>query len=62
MLIVHRPAEGRFVFTSRDYDVDRPMQYNRVRCFDPSVGRWLSAEPLACGSEESNLFPYPPSR
>jgi RHS repeat-associated protein len=62
LLIVHRPAEDSFVFTSRDHDVDRAMQYNRARCFDPSPGRWLSAEPLACGSEDSDLFPYPPSR
>jgi hypothetical protein len=64
LLIVQKPAEhhARFAWARRHHEVDRPMQYNRARCFDASVGRWLSAEPLAWGSEDSDLFPYPPSR
>jgi RHS repeat-associated protein len=36
-----RPA---FAWTGRELDAETGLQYNRVRCFDPFVGRWISDE------------------
>ncbi len=38
--------EGRYLFNGLDIEVDDALQYNRVRCFDPTIGRWLNQEPL----------------
>ena len=37
----------RYHWTAREYDCETALQYNRVRCFDPRIGRWLDAI-LAC--------------
>ena len=36
------------------------LHYDRARSFDPSIGRWISDDPLGYESAESNMFSYPP--
>lgn len=33
------------------------LQYNRARCFDPSIGRWISDSPLGYEVPSDNLYP-----
>jgi RHS repeat-associated protein len=39
----------RYSFTARELDSVTALQYNRVRCFDPTPGRWLTEEPAGFG-------------
>jgi RHS repeat-associated protein len=38
--------ENLFRYNGRDYDVETGLYYNRSRYFDPSVGRFLSEDPI----------------
>lgn len=35
-----------FKFTSREYDPDVQLQYNRARYYAPDLGRWITPDPL----------------
>jgi RHS repeat-associated protein len=48
----------RYEWTEHTLDVDEDMQYQRARCFDPSVGRWLSGDPLGYDAGEEHLYRY----
>jgi RHS repeat-associated protein len=52
------PAD-RYHYTGRELLAEEGLQYNRARCFDPSVGRWMSEDPLGYDNSEGELFPYP---
>jgi RHS repeat-associated protein len=43
----------------RELLTEEALQYNRARCFDPSVGRWMSEDPLGYDNSEGSLFCYP---
>jgi RHS repeat-associated protein len=45
-------------FTSREWDPDTGLQYNRARYFSPSRGSWTSQDPLRFAAEDSNLYRY----
>ncbi|MCG2724843.1 MAG: hypothetical protein L6420_01080 [Elusimicrobia bacterium] len=34
-------------YTSREYDPDSKLQYNRARYYDPALGRFITKDPLA---------------
>jgi RHS repeat-associated protein len=53
------PAErGRYTWTSREYEAETELQYNRARWYDPKMGKWLSQDPLGFGAGDSNLYRY----
>ena len=47
--------------TLREYAVELDLQYNRARCFDPQVGRWLREKLLGFDASVANLYRYPNS-
>ncbi|MBI2805644.1 MAG: hypothetical protein HYX68_11760 [Planctomycetes bacterium] len=48
----------RYLWTSREYDAELELQYNRARYYDASTGRWLSQDPLGFDAGDSNLYRY----
>lgn len=53
-------SEGKPIhWTGREVDADIDLQYNRARYCDPTVGRWISDDPLGYESADDNLYPYP---
>ena len=48
----------RYLFTSREFDVDTGLQYNRARWYDASVGRWMSEDPLGFAAGDVNVVGY----
>ena len=47
-----------FGYTSRDWDEDADLQYNRARWYDPATGRWMSQDPIGFNAGDANLFRY----
>jgi len=50
--------DNRYRWVGRELATETELQYNRARCFDQSLGRWLSDEPLACNADEPVVYPY----
>lgn len=48
----------RYLFTSREFDEDTGLQYNRARWYDGEVGRWISQDPLGFDAGDTNLVRY----
>jgi len=48
-------VDSLFLFTARPFDPDTGLQNNLNRWYDPSVGRWLSEDPI---EEDSDLYRY----
>ena len=48
----HEPSGPDFGYTYEDRDPATSLYHNRARSYDPSVGRWLSEDPL--GSQEND--------
>jgi RHS repeat-associated protein len=48
-------VESLFLFTARPFDPDTRLQNNLNRWYDPSVGRWLSEDPV---DDDLNLYRY----
>jgi RHS repeat-associated protein len=46
-----------FRYSGRDYDSETGLSYNRSRYFDPSAGRFLSADPIGFGGG-INFYSY----
>jgi RHS repeat-associated protein len=53
------PARGDYAWTGREFDAEIALQYNRTRCYDPTPGRWITADPLGYDASPGNLYPYP---
>jgi RHS repeat-associated protein len=51
-------VDEAFAFTGRYFDVDRRLQNNLYRWYDPSVGRWLSEDPIGFAGGDENLYGY----
>ncbi len=47
----------RYQYSGRDLDSETGLQYNRARCHDPRIGRWLAEEPLGSEAGDQNLYP-----
>jgi RHS repeat-associated protein len=47
-----------FQYTSREFDSETGLQFNRARYYDPSVGRFLSEDPARFNSNQLNFYSY----
>jgi RHS repeat-associated protein len=45
-------------YTGREYDPVAELQYNRARYYDPSLGRWISQDPISFAAGDANLYRY----
>jgi RHS repeat-associated protein len=50
--------ELRFGYTGREWDTETGLDYYRARYYDPSVGRFISEDPLGFGGKDTNLIRY----
>ena len=48
----------RYLFTSREFDVDTGLQYNRARWYDAATGRWMSEDPIGLLAGDPNVNRY----
>ncbi|MEL6107299.1 MAG: RHS repeat-associated core domain-containing protein [Planctomycetota bacterium] len=48
----------RFLYTSREFDTEIGLQFNRARYYDATVGSFLNEDPIGFAAEDSNLFRY----
>ena len=47
-----------FGYTGRPFDANTGLQNNLNRWYDPSVGRWMSQDPLGYEARDLNLYRY----
>lgn len=47
-----------FGFTGREFDSESHLYYYRARYYDPSLGRFISADPIGFGGGDANLYRY----
>ncbi len=47
-----------FAFTGRWFDKASGLQNNLNRWYDPSIGRWLSEDPIGFAGDPSNVYRY----
>src|SRR5712692_7728895 len=50
-----------FRYTGREWDTETNLQFSRARYYDPSVGRFLSEDPLGFKAAP-NFYPYVDNR
>jgi RHS repeat-associated protein len=48
----------RFNYTGRELDAETGLYFYRARYYDPSVGRFLSEDPIGFGGQDANLYRY----
>jgi RHS repeat-associated protein len=46
------------LFTSREFDAETGLYYNRARYLDPTTGRWTIQDPLGFAAGDANLYRY----
>jgi len=52
-----KPAPGfLFAYSGREHDGD--LQFNQLRHYDPTVGRFVSEEPAGCEANDTDLHRY----
>jgi len=47
-----------YAFTGREWDADSELSYNRARWYDPTVGKFLSEDPIGFDGGDVNLARY----
>lgn len=53
------PAFGdRIKFTGREFDLETGLYYYRARYYDPSVGRFITQDPISFAGGDANLYRY----
>jgi len=50
--------ENPYMFTGREYDIESGLYYYRARYYDPSIGRFISEDPLNIAAGDANLYSY----
>ncbi|WP_414529508.1 Ig-like domain-containing protein [Nodularia chucula] len=50
--------DDKFAFTGREYDKETGLYYYRARYYDPSLGRFISQDPIGFGGQDANLYRY----
>ncbi len=48
----------RYQFTGREYDSFTGLQFSRARYYDPSLGRFISEDPIGFAGKDMNSFGY----
>jgi RHS repeat-associated protein len=48
----------RYGYTGRELDVESGLDYYRARYYDPTVGRFISVDPMGFGAGDTNLYRY----
>jgi len=51
------PSDNQYMFTGREYDAD-DIYYYRARYYQPSLGRFISEDPLGLASDRINFYGY----
>ncbi len=51
-------ATTRYLFTGREYDEDTGYYYHRARHYDPTIGRFLTEDPIGFTAGDANLYRY----
>ena len=49
---------SRYRFTGREYDSFTGLQFSRARWYDPSIGRFISEDPIGFAGGDVNLYGY----
>ncbi|MEJ7623687.1 MAG: RHS repeat-associated core domain-containing protein [Pyrinomonadaceae bacterium] len=49
---------SRYQFTGREFDSFSGLQYSRARFYDPTLGRFISEDPIDFGGGDINLYGY----
>jgi|CXWL01.1.fsa_nt_gi RHS repeat-associated protein len=49
---------SRYLFTGREYDDETGIYYYRSRYYDPSLGRFMSEDPIGFLGQDLNLYSY----
>jgi RHS repeat-associated protein len=52
------PIDLRFAYTGREWDAETGQYYYRARYYDPTVGKFISEDPLGFAGNDSNLSRY----
>ena len=60
--IVNSEPTSIFAFTGRALDNAVGLQFNQLRHFDATVGRWLSEEPVGYEAGDADLHRYAGNR
>jgi RHS repeat-associated protein len=50
--------DNPILFTSREFDAEKGLYYNRARYLDPTTGRWTTQDPLGFAAGDANLYRY----
>jgi RHS repeat-associated protein len=51
-------VEFRYGYTGRELDGETGLYYYRARYYDPTVGRFISEDPMGFGAGDTNLYRY----
>jgi RHS repeat-associated protein len=51
-------VEFRYGYTGRELDAETGLYYYRARYYDPTVGRFISEDPMGFGAGDTNLYRY----
>jgi RHS repeat-associated protein len=52
------PNLDDIAFAGREYDKETGLYYYRARYYDPSLGRFISQDPIGFGGQDANLYRY----
>ncbi len=52
------PPRTSFTFTGREFDPETGLFYYRTRYYDPSIGRFISEDPIGFLSGDANFYAY----
>ncbi|MGK7874026.1 MAG: RHS repeat-associated core domain-containing protein [Xenococcaceae cyanobacterium] len=55
-------VDTRYLFTGREFDEETGLYYYRARYYDPSVGRFISEDPISFAGGDTNLYGYVANR
>ena len=47
-----------FRYTAREFDPETNLNFYRARYYDPSIGRFLSEDPIGFNAKQFNFYPY----
>jgi RHS repeat-associated protein len=50
--------DNPILFTSREFDAETGLYFNRARYLDPTTGRWTTQDPLGFAAGDTNLYRY----